>query len=85
MNLYRIENKFFPNVTQHQREKMLEDFELDENGDILIPYTHKGYTVNDMNIEFREDIKAISMFSGAGGLDICKTKCCSEQKNVFVF
>ena len=70
MNLYRIENKFFQNVTQHQREKMLEDFELDENGDILIPYTHKGYTVNDMNIEFREDIKAISMFSGAGGLDI---------------
>ena len=31
MNLYRIENKFFQNVTQHQREKMLEDFELDEN------------------------------------------------------
>lgn len=70
MNLYRIENKFFQNVTQHQREEMLEDFKLDENGDILIPYTHKGYTVNDMNIEFREDIKAISMFSGAGGLDI---------------
>lgn len=70
MNLYKIDNKFFQNVTQHQREKMLEDFELDENGNILIPYTHKGYTVNDMDIEFREDIKAISMFSGAGGLDI---------------
>lgn len=70
MNLYKIDKKFFQNVTQHQREKMLEDFDLDANGDILIPYTHKGYTVNDMNIEFREDVKAISMFSGAGGLDI---------------
>ena len=70
MSLYRIEKKFFNNITQHQKEKMLEEFDLDENGDILIPYTHKGYKVNDMNIEFREDVKAISMFSGAGGLDI---------------
>ena len=70
MSLYQIEKKFFQNVTQHQRERMLEDFEMNEKGDILIPYTHKGYTINDKNIEFRKDIKAISMFSGAGGLDI---------------
>ena len=43
MSLYRIEKEFFKNVTQHQKEKMLEDFELDNNGDILISYTHKGY------------------------------------------
>lgn len=70
MSLYRIEKKFFQNITEHQKETMLEDFELNKNGDILIPYTHKGYTVNDKKIEFRKDIKAISMFSGAGGLDI---------------
>lgn len=70
MSLYRIEKEFFKNVTQHQKEKMLEDFELDNNGDILIPYTHKGYTVNNLHIKFRKDVKAISMFSGAGGLDI---------------
>lgn len=70
MSLYKIEKKFFQNITEHQKETMLEDFELNENGDILIPYKHKGYTVNDKKIEFRKDIKAISMFSGAGGLDI---------------
>lgn len=70
MSLYKIEKKFFQNITEHQKETMLEDFELNENGDILIPYMHKGYTVNDKKIEFRKDIKAISMFSGAGGLDI---------------
>ena len=36
MSLYRIEKEFFKNVTRHQKEKMLEDFELDNNGDILI-------------------------------------------------
>lgn len=46
MSLYRIEKEFFKNVTQHQKEKMLEDFELDNNGDILIPYTHKGYGID---------------------------------------
>lgn len=70
MSKYRIEKKFFQNITNHQLEAMLEDFELDKNGDILIPYTHKGYTVNDLKIKYNDDIKAISMFSGAGGLDI---------------
>ncbi len=70
MSLYKIEQHFFENVTQHQKEAMLKDFEVNNDGDILIPYTHKGYMVNNANIEFREDIKAISMFSGAGGLDI---------------
>ncbi len=70
MNLYKIEKQFFRNITKHQMEIMLDDFELDENEDILIPYVHKGYSVNNINIEFRDDIKAVSMFSGAGGLDI---------------
>ena len=70
MSKYRIEKKFFQNITNHQLEAMLEDFELDKNGDILIPYAHKGYTVNDLKIKYNDDIKAISMFSGAGGLDI---------------
>lgn len=35
MSLYRIEKKFFNNITQHQKEKMLEVFDLDENGDIF--------------------------------------------------
>ncbi|KAI4449114.1 hypothetical protein C823_003643 [Eubacterium plexicaudatum ASF492] len=49
---------------------MLKEFETDSEGNIVIPYTHKGYTVNDLEISYRPDVIAISMFSGAGGLDI---------------
>ena len=68
---YKIEKKYFSNVTPHQREEMLKDFDVDDNGDIIISYSHKGYTCNDFDEEFcHPNIKAISMFSGAGGLDI---------------
>ena len=70
MDMYKIQKEFYCNITEHQKEKMLEDFVLDENGNILIPYSHKGYTVNDKNIDFKKGIQAISLFSGAGGLDI---------------
>ena len=70
MLIHKIEKCFFENVTSHQKEVMIADFDKNENGDIVIPYTHKGYDVNNRQIEFRSDIKAISMFSGAGGLDI---------------
>ncbi|MBD5454214.1 MAG: DNA cytosine methyltransferase [Lachnospiraceae bacterium] len=70
MSTYKIEKQFFENVTPHQREAMLAAFEVDDNGDIIIPYEHKGYSVNDLEINYRTDVKAISMFSGAGGLDI---------------
>ena len=36
----------------------------------IIPFEHKGYTVNGLETKYRPGIKAISMFSGAGGLDI---------------
>lgn len=70
MELYKIEKKYFENITAHQRIAMLETFEQDKNGNIVIPYTHKGYTVNNLDLFFDNGIKAISMFSGAGGLDI---------------
>ena len=70
MSLYKIEKSFFQNVTEHQRDAMLKEFEIDSEGNIVIPYTHKGYTVNDLKIAYRPDVIAISMFSGAGGLDI---------------
>lgn len=70
MATHRIEKQFFDQVTHHQRETMLASFSQDSNGDILIPYEHKGYTANDLKQEYRGDIKAVSMFSGAGGLDI---------------
>lgn len=70
MPTYRIEKQFFKNISPHQREEMLSNFKVDDSGDIVIQYEHKGYTVNNSNISYRPDVKAISMFSGAGGLDI---------------
>lgn len=70
MSKYKIEKEYFKNITPHQREEMLSNFQIDKNGNIIIPYNHKGYTVNNLQINYRSDVKAISMFSGAGGLDI---------------
>ena len=70
MPVYTIKKDFYQKFVQHQREELLSDFELNEDGDIVIPYEHKGYTCNDLNVESGNGIKAISMFSGAGGLDI---------------
>lgn len=70
MSIYRIQKEFFANITPHQLEEMLSIFERDENGDILIPYKHKGYSCNDIKVNKNNSVKAISMFSGAGGLDI---------------
>lgn len=70
MPVYRIEREYYENLCSHQRDEMLSAFELDKNGDIIIPYEHKGYTCNDLKVNSKSSIKAISMFSGAGGLDI---------------
>lgn len=70
MSTYRIEKEYFANVTPHQLEEMLGVFKQDSNGDILIPYKHKGYKCKDIHVNRDNKVKAISMFSGAGGLDI---------------
>lgn len=70
MSTYKIQKDYYSNVTPHQQEEMLSLFNTDNEGNVIIPYTHKGYTVNDKEFTFRTDVKAISMFSGAGGLDI---------------
>lgn len=70
MSIYKIEKKYYQNLCDHQRRALLDDFKLDDEGNIVFDYIHKGYTVNDMKVVYREDVKAISMFSGAGGLDI---------------
>lgn len=70
MSLYKIEKTYFENVTPHQREEMLAAFDQDKDGNIVIPYEHKGYTCKDIKVDRSNGIKAISMFSGAGGLDI---------------
>lgn len=67
---YVIEHKHFDNVTPHQKAEMLKPYTLNGVGDIVTSFVHKGYTCNDRCDVNYSDVKAISMFSGAGGLDI---------------
>lgn len=70
MKQYVIERQFFENVTEHQLMAMLQDFEVDKNGNIVLSYTSKNYKVNNEKQDFLAGHSAISMFSGAGGLDL---------------
>lgn len=70
METYKIGREYYQNITPHQREELLSHFELDSQGNIVIEYEHKGYICNDIKVDRNSKIKAISMFSGAGGLDI---------------
>ena len=71
MAYYKISKEIFTNMAQHQREDLLSSFDLDSSGNVIISYKHKGYNCNNLKIDFEKTgIKAISMFSGAGGLDI---------------
>lgn len=70
MKNYILERKYFENVTEHQLNEMLRAFKVDEKGDLIIPYSPKSYRVNRTECDFTNGISAISMFSGAGGLDI---------------
>ena len=67
---YIIDKQYFDNVVEHQRVKMLQDFDTNANGDISIDVNFKSYRVNDAEPKFDTSVQAISMFSGAGGLDI---------------
>ena len=70
MKKYIIDKTYFENITPHQKEEMLNSFKLNKDGNIVIPYEHKGYKCSDFQLDLSCGIKAISMFSGAGGLDI---------------
>lgn len=70
-SIYTLKKEYLQNITKHQLEELMEEFNTDKKGNILIPYEHKGYTCNDKIENFRDsDIQAISFFSGCGGLDI---------------
>lgn len=70
-NKYILNNSNFANITQHQLKEFRKDFKCDDNGNIELEITSKGYFCNDKEAMFsKPNIKAISFFSGCGGLDI---------------
>lgn len=70
MKKYIIEKKYFKDIAEHQYEEMLKAFNMDKEGNIVVSYNPKSYKVNNKKPEFKTGYSAISMFSGAGGLDI---------------
>ena len=69
--IYTLKKEFLSKYTENQLSDFLKDFKININGDIEIPYEHKGYTCADKIECFIDSkIQAISFFSGAGGLDI---------------
>ncbi len=70
MKKYVLEKKYFENVAKQQKSEMLSQFKVDKEGNIVISYSPKNYKVNKVKQEFLSGISAISMFSGAGGLDL---------------
>ena len=67
---YIIERKYFADIVHEQLEAMLPEFVVNPQGDIVISFGHKGYRCVESTRFLDSDIQAISLFSGAGGLDI---------------
>lgn len=61
MPLYTISKEYYSNITPHQREQLLNDFDLDADGNIVIPYEHKGYKVNESKKRYSRKVKAKKM------------------------
>lgn len=68
--IYVLKKEFLNNICDAQFQEFIADFSVNQNGDIEIPYTYKGYSCNDQTVEYSKAVQAISFFSGCGGLDI---------------
>lgn len=70
-NKYVLSKRYMENIVPFQLQEATNDLDFDNEGNVIIPYKHKGYTCNDKRHLFENsDIQAISFFSGCGGLDI---------------
>lgn len=70
-SIYVLKKENLNYITPHQLSEFKSNFQEDEEGNILIPYHHKGYNYKDQSNKYKNSkIQAISFFSGSGGLDI---------------
>ena len=68
---YVLPSSSLKNIIGYQLLDFIQDLSFNNDGDIVIPYTYKGYSCNSAPTDFsRPNIQAISFFSGCGGLDI---------------
>ena len=67
---YTIKKEILEKFNKKQKETLFGDFNVTDKGDVVIKYSHKGYKCNELKVNKNSKIKAISLFSGAGGLDI---------------
>ena len=40
--VYILKRTELKNITEHQLEEFISEFDLDDKGNVLIPYQHKG-------------------------------------------
>ena len=59
---YIIEKEYFKNVVEHQKIKMLSDFNLTPNNDITVDVNFKSYKVNDEAIKYMQKFKQLVCF-----------------------
>ena len=43
--VYILKRTELKNITEHQLKAFISEFDLDDEGNVLIPYQHKGYIV----------------------------------------
>ena len=68
---YKIEQAMFDFYSEKQRSEVLSSFDAKrKKGTVSIELRNRGYKCNSSRAEFDSRICAISVFSGAGGLDI---------------
>lgn len=67
---YKLKKGHLRNIEPFQINEFLNNSKFDNDGNILIPFRHRGYTCNDKRINYNRPVQALSFFSGCGGLDI---------------
>jgi DNA (cytosine-5)-methyltransferase 1 len=70
-NVYILRKEHLENIVPFQLEEAFQGLEFDPEGNVIIPYVHKGYTCKDkIHLFENSEVQALSFFSGCGGLDI---------------
>ena len=67
---YKISRQLFDFYAENQRSAVMSPFKFTVANQGSFKVSHKGYKINNVRVEESTNICAISVFSGAGGLDI---------------
>ena len=52
--VYILKRAELKNITEHQLEEFISEFDFDDKGNVLIPYQHKGYMCRGVKLLIEE-------------------------------